>query len=255
MGDDLELSQKIEAIAEVLDDNGIDHAFGGALALAYHAQPRATDDIDVNIFVSSQRAGEVLALLGSLSTLVDVEVDISQIQSGDWGRIYWGEVAIDFFFSYEDYHDEARRRAQTVPFGSTSIKVLSATDLALFKVIFNRDNDWSDIAAMQRAGAEIDGPWLLGEIEKIFRGRRMRAVRSRLIDVLTIPAKSSSRQPEARPSFLGRLFGHGTDRVVKRPIERHVSPRPPQPVCLGRVKWNGRPCILSPGHKGNHRSV
>ena len=42
------------------------HAFGGALALAYHAEPRATVDIDLNVFIPVERADEVLAPLGRL---------------------------------------------------------------------------------------------------------------------------------------------------------------------------------------------
>ncbi|MGQ0465928.1 MAG: hypothetical protein ACT4QG_11470, partial [Sporichthyaceae bacterium] len=44
------LLDKVVSIHEALDDAGIAHAFGGALALAFHVEhPRATADIDVNI--------------------------------------------------------------------------------------------------------------------------------------------------------------------------------------------------------------
>jgi len=42
------LPEKVVAIDSAL--TGLPHAFGGALALAYYAEPRATVDIDVNVF-------------------------------------------------------------------------------------------------------------------------------------------------------------------------------------------------------------
>ena len=45
---------------------GRDHAFGGALALAYYADPRGTVDVDVNVFVGFDAAPEVVDELGAL---------------------------------------------------------------------------------------------------------------------------------------------------------------------------------------------
>lgn len=42
--------EKIELVDEALTAAAVPHAFGGALALAYHVEsPRATVDIDLNI--------------------------------------------------------------------------------------------------------------------------------------------------------------------------------------------------------------
>ena len=47
----------------------IPHAFGGALALAYYAEPRATIDIDLNLFIPTNRFLEVTGpLSGSAPT-------------------------------------------------------------------------------------------------------------------------------------------------------------------------------------------
>ncbi len=45
----LTLAKRVLAIDHAL--SSIPHAFGGALALAYYAEPRATIDIDLNVFV------------------------------------------------------------------------------------------------------------------------------------------------------------------------------------------------------------
>ena len=60
------LAEKVLLIEAALQTARIPHAFGGAIALAYYATPRATIDIDVNVFVESNRADDVLAALRRL---------------------------------------------------------------------------------------------------------------------------------------------------------------------------------------------
>ena len=64
------LSEKVLLIEEGFRRRRIPHAFGGAIALAYYATPRATVDIDVNVFVPVERADEVLSLLERLGTKI-----------------------------------------------------------------------------------------------------------------------------------------------------------------------------------------
>ena len=45
------LPEKLIALHHALDDAGIPHAVGGAIALGYYAEPRATIDVDINVFV------------------------------------------------------------------------------------------------------------------------------------------------------------------------------------------------------------
>ena len=66
----MNLADRLVAIHEALDAGGVPHAFGGALALAWRtARPRATIDIDVNLFVKKVDAA---AALGSFPTGVPV---------------------------------------------------------------------------------------------------------------------------------------------------------------------------------------
>jgi hypothetical protein len=63
--------EKALAIARALDRGRIPHAFGGAIALAYAAEPRGTIDVDLKLFVSVARADEVLSILQALGVPVD----------------------------------------------------------------------------------------------------------------------------------------------------------------------------------------
>jgi hypothetical protein len=46
--------QKVVKLNEVLAERNIPYAFGGAIALNYHREPRSTLDIDINIFLSPE---------------------------------------------------------------------------------------------------------------------------------------------------------------------------------------------------------
>src|SRR4051794_41101706 len=46
-------ADKVSSVGEALSEARIPHAFGGALAVAYYGEPRATGDIDVNIFIAA----------------------------------------------------------------------------------------------------------------------------------------------------------------------------------------------------------
>ena len=58
-------------IEETFKATDVRHAFGGALALAYYAEPRGTVDIDVNVGVPYGSRSALLADLDSLGWQVD----------------------------------------------------------------------------------------------------------------------------------------------------------------------------------------
>lgn len=152
------LAQKVEELHGRLEDAGIPHAFGGALALAYcTAEPRATADIDVNVFVSPARAAEVFAAMPS--GVVAAEQDLADARDRGQVRVYWENTPIDVFFAYHGFHEDAAARARTVPFGTIEIPVLDCGDLVVFKAIFGRPQDWVDIQnAIGSGGVDLEEP-------------------------------------------------------------------------------------------------
>src|SRR5687768_44820 len=95
------LADKVVALHEALDGAGIPHAVGGALALAYYAEPRATVDIDINVFVEVDRVDDVL---GALAPLGVTGGDRALIERDDQDRLQWGRNPVDLFFSYDAFH-------------------------------------------------------------------------------------------------------------------------------------------------------
>ena len=85
------LADKVVAVHRALDEAGVAHAFGGALALAYYAEPRATVDIDVNVFVDPASYTQVLAALGPLGVVRPD--DPAQVLRDGQVRLRWGRTA------------------------------------------------------------------------------------------------------------------------------------------------------------------
>lgn len=128
------------------------HAFGGALALAWcTARPRATVDIDLNLFVGADEADKVLDALPE-----GVEVDGAarrEVVTRGQVRLRWGVTPIDVFFSTTLFHQEAAARVRRQPFGGMQVPFLACRDLAVFKAFFNRPRDWADLQDMAEAEA------------------------------------------------------------------------------------------------------
>jgi hypothetical protein len=146
-----QLPEMVLAIEAALDRASIPHAFGGALALDYHIEePRATRDIDVNCFVSSDDPAPTFESLPPQISWTQHDVD-TVVRDGQV-RIFWDDTPVDLFFTNHPFHEQAAANTEVVPFFGTPIPILGATELGVFKAFFNRTKDWADIEAMVDAG-------------------------------------------------------------------------------------------------------
>lgn len=177
------LPEKVVAIHEGLDAAKIPHAIGGALALAYYAEPRATADVDINVFVPTDRWPDVRDALKPLG--VDVEVDLPALERDGQVRLWWDRNAVDLFFSYDEFHEEMRRHARRVPFGDATLPILSPEHLAVCKAMFDRTKDWLDIEQILIATDPIDLAAIESWLERMVgssdpRASKLREIKDRL---------------------------------------------------------------------------
>jgi hypothetical protein len=153
-GEQPPLPDKVIAIHEALRAAKIPHALGGALALAYYATPRATIDIDLNVFVPAERWQGVIAALGPLGVAIEA-LEPAALERDGQCRLWWGDNPVDLFFAYDPIHDEMRREARRVPFGGTTVSILSPEHLTVCKAMFDRRKDWLDIEQMLLAADDL----------------------------------------------------------------------------------------------------
>jgi hypothetical protein len=165
-----DLGPKIISLHEMIDSAGIPHQFGGAIALAWYRNPRATTDIDINFTVPPAAAAPVLGLLAHLGVTV-TEEDREAIDRDGQARLDWAGSYLDVFFATTDLHLEMAERARTVRFGPLDIPILAPEHLIVCKVVFDRPKDWLDIEEMVRWGTTIDAASTLGWIALILGDR------------------------------------------------------------------------------------
>lgn len=144
------LLRRLVAIHEALAGAGFDHAVGGAIALAVHVrEPRFTADIDLNVIADPARPDELLSVLPP-----DVEIHATaadEIRRDGQTRLLWRDptTPLDLFFpQHPTYHRLVADRAELWEFPGASIKVMTATDLMVFKSLFDRSKDWVDIESL-----------------------------------------------------------------------------------------------------------
>lgn len=145
------LAERVLALHRALARRHIPHAFGGAIALAFSTlNPRGTVDIDLNVFVPVDDAARVLAALPE--GVGQPEGTVEAIQRDGQVRLWWDETPVDLFLDYAPVHEDAARHRRIVPFSGTKIPVLGPIEIAVFKAMFDRTQDWADIEAMLGAG-------------------------------------------------------------------------------------------------------
>jgi hypothetical protein len=137
---------------------GMSHAFGGALALAYVAEPRGTVDVDVNVFSPADDLDAVLDVFGAIDLRPEEDrkrwVPIAGIRL----RREDGPYPVDLFASLDDRYAEIEARTLLRPFGPDNLALpfLSPEDLALFKLSFGREKDWVDLRSIASSQPGLD---------------------------------------------------------------------------------------------------
>jgi hypothetical protein len=149
----LSLAERIVSLDHALTT--IPHAFGGALALAYYAEPRATIDIDLNVFVSVEHFDDVAERISALGVTVALDTAALVARDGQV-RVFWDQTPIDLFFAYDRFHGAAERAVRVVPFADGTIPILSPEHLIVCKAVFDRAKDWVDIEAMLALDRGLD---------------------------------------------------------------------------------------------------
>jgi len=148
-------------LADTLENEEIPYAIGGALALAYYAPPRATVDVDINIFVPPRDGLQplltVLAEVGftadSPETLTRTAVEDGQFR----GRI--AGIRVDVFLPAIAFYAEMASRTRRVPLLDRPIEILAPQDLLTLKMMFFRRKDLADVEAVLRdppSGLDVD---------------------------------------------------------------------------------------------------
>jgi hypothetical protein len=152
-------------IAAALERHGIPYALGGALAYGQYGIPRATNDVDVNVFVGPDRFDDVFDALRSLGVVVDAPAARSAAEREGLMIFRLGPLRIDVFTPSVDFSWEAARTCVGHEIDGTVVSFLSAEALCVFKLLFFRGKDIVDLERLIAVqGAAVDAGYVRARI-------------------------------------------------------------------------------------------
>jgi acyl carrier protein len=120
------------------------------------------------------------------------------------------------------FHDSCLGRLRSVPFGDgQTLRVLSAQDLLIFKVLFDREKGWHNIPELMHAMAdELDGAYVDGWLNRILDAADPRLVRLAEAGLGTgalaaTGSRTYTTQPTALPRDPATLRGQVLAAIVE----------------------------------------
>lgn len=142
------LVEVVEQLIDAFERAQIPYALGGAIAYSAWAEPRATRDVDLNVWLDIEQFEPAFAALERCGVDLDrVAARRGAVERGMF-VVYRGEYRIDVFVPSVPFYEEALARRQRVRLAERDTWVLSPESLAVFKMLFYRPKDLADVARL-----------------------------------------------------------------------------------------------------------
>jgi len=149
------------SIVDALEQSTIDYALGGAIAYSTWAEPRATRDIDLNLWLPTDRLSEAFDVLERSGVTIDRPKAVVDADTRGMFVGRHGEYRVDLFVPSVPFYDEARRRRVRTHLAGRAVWVLSPEVLAVFKLLFFRPKDLADVGRLlEIQGDRFDGAFV-----------------------------------------------------------------------------------------------
>jgi predicted nucleotidyltransferase len=147
----MKLPSDFKDLLEEFGREGVEHVVIGGYAFAYHAEPRATKDLDVFLEGSTEnlaRAARALARYGAPQNVVQATRDLAETDIVYLGR---PPLRIDLLRAIDGVSAaEVLKNAVAATWEGTPIRVISLDDLIANKRAVDRPHDRADVAKLER---------------------------------------------------------------------------------------------------------
>ncbi len=154
------LETALAGVARLLDGLRIPYMVIGGFAVTVWGQPRFTADLDMTIQCSVPEQTLIERLLRSLTSLVADPVRFVQERRVLPARTSEG-IAVDIVFAGLPYEVTAIERAVPVEVAGYSVRICTAEDLIVHKIISSRPRDREDVLGIvRRQGNRLDRSYL-----------------------------------------------------------------------------------------------
>jgi len=154
-------SQDYEEFIAALNAHGVRYLLVGAHAVAFHARPRATKDLDILIEPTVANARHTLAALRDFFGGADLGYTVEDLTAPDWIiQIGVAPVRIDLLAEiagFTNFEDTWKNRVDA-RFGAIPTHYLGLDDLIVAKEAAGRPQDRADVRVLRRAMGRVQLP-------------------------------------------------------------------------------------------------
>lgn len=156
-----ELIDSVIAFQDFMKKEGIPVAAIGGIAVAVWGEPRLTRDIDMKVLVSRENRARLLALLHEFIPLQE-DSDESFRRLGLAFFQDSNGIRIDVMLADTIFDETAIRRARDIDVApEKSIRVCTAEDLIIYKMLSTRAKDRVDVESIvQKQGDALDDAYI-----------------------------------------------------------------------------------------------
>ena len=164
------LADTLDALARVLDGQGLPWFVFGAQAVSVRGAPRATQDVDITVEIERPRLRDLIRALES-EGLHHRFPDIAEELLADGAvlpLVHATGMEVDLVLARSGLETLALGRATREAIDGVVVPVAHATDLVVMKVLAGRGKDLEDLRALLASGdADVEEARdLLGQLER-----------------------------------------------------------------------------------------
>ena len=159
-------------LAARLEAANCDYAIGGAIALGFWAEPRGTLDVDATLYLPLDDPHRCMNVLEKIGCEFDRRRTQETLQQHTFCQVeFWG-LRVDVFLPMSPFYDAAKARRRKVPLANGHAFVWDAETLCVFKMMFFRRKDLTDIESILLAqGASLNRPWIEKSLIELYGQR------------------------------------------------------------------------------------
>lgn len=163
------LKETLLKLTRILKQNEIPYMVIGGYAVTYHGENRLTEDIDITLGVDIDYLDQLLPILRNefTSRVKNVHNFVEKTNVLPI-RDNHNSVKADLIFSFIDFERQAIEQAESLQLENDEIKIVSAEDLIIYKLISARERDIEDIkSVLDRKGDKIDFSYIDTHVEEM----------------------------------------------------------------------------------------
>ena len=148
-------------LAARLEAADCDYAIGDAIALGFWAEPRGTLDVDVTLYLPLNDPHRCMNLLEQIGCNFDRRRTHETLQEHTFCQVEFSGLRLDVFLPMSPFYEAAKSRRRRVPLANGHAFVWDAETLCVFKMMFFRRKDLTDVEAILLAqGEALDRQWI-----------------------------------------------------------------------------------------------